>query len=298
VTLPPRNRIDLHCHTARSDGVLQPSDLLAAMREWGIMLACITDHDTLDGYRELIAAGEGDRHPRLLPGVEINSVASDVPGLWEGELHILGYGMDAGDAAFEAALAEQRRLRAQRTDMIVDRLRSLGMPVDEQLPGAIGPGVTSPGRPHLARALVAAGHAESVDDAMRRILARGAPGYVPRQGLGPREAIDAIRAAGGLASLAHFREAPGRPDVIDRLCDWGLGALEVYYISFDEATRAAVARVAADHGLVATGGSDYHGDSWTYEQAQAACHVSDDVGDAVLAALARHAMPGAEPVPR
>ncbi|HXQ96390.1 MAG TPA: hypothetical protein VN800_05650, partial [Candidatus Acidoferrales bacterium] len=107
-----------------------------------------------------------------------------------------------------------------------------------------------------------------------------------------------IRAAGGLASLAHFREAPGRPDVIDRLCDWGLGALEVYYISFDEATRAAVARVAADHGLVATGGSDYHGDSWTYEQAQAACHVSDDVGDAVLAALARHAMPGAEPVPR
>ena len=76
MTLPRRNRIDLHCHTARSDGVLRPSDLLAAMRDWGIALASITDHDTLDGYRELRAAGEGDGYPRLLPGVEINGVAT------------------------------------------------------------------------------------------------------------------------------------------------------------------------------------------------------------------------------
>ncbi|MGO9179193.1 MAG: PHP domain-containing protein [Candidatus Limnocylindrales bacterium] len=292
MTLPRRNRIDLHCHTARSDGVLRPSDLLAAMRDWGIALASITDHDTLDGYRELRAAGEGDGYPRLLPGVEINGVAHDAPGLWEAELHILGYGMDPDDATFEAVLADQRRLRAQRTDMIVERLRTLGMPVDEHLPRALGSEVTSRGRPHVARALVAAGHAESVEDAMRRILAHGAPGYVPRQGLNPREAIDAIRAAGGLASLAHFREAPDRPEVIERLCDWGLGGIEAYYVSFDETARAAVARVAAEHGLLATGGSDFHGDTWTYEQAQGACHVPDDVGEKLLAALAPHAAHG------
>ena len=285
MTTPRRNRVDLHCHTARSDGVLPPAELLDAMRRWGIALASITDHDTLDGYRELRAAGEGTEHPRLLAGVEINSIAHDVPGLREGELHILGYGMDPDDVSFEAVLASQRRLRALRAELIVERLRQLGMPVDEHLPEAMGPGVSAPGRPHIARALVAAGHAESVDDAMQRILARDAPGYVPRQGLGPREAIAAIRAAGGIAALAHFREAPERLDVIERLRDWGLGGLEAYYVAFDEATRAAVASVAAEHGLLATGGSDYHGDTWTYAQAQGMCRVPDSAGDALLAAL-------------
>ena len=295
MTTPRRNRVDLHCHTARSDGVLPPADLLDAMRRWGIALASITDHDTLAGYRELRAAGEGAERPRLLAGVEINSIARDVPGLWEGELHILGYGMDPDDASFEAALASQRRLRALRTELIVARLRELGMPVDEHLPGVMGQEVSAPGRPHIARALVAAGHAESVDDAMRRILARGAPGYVPRQGLGPREAIAAIRAAGGIAALAHFPEAPERLEVIERLRDWGLGGLEAYYVTFDGATRAAVARVAAEHGLLATGGSDYHGDTWTYAQAQGACHVPDEAGDALLAALGMPPLRGQAP---
>jgi 3',5'-nucleoside bisphosphate phosphatase len=292
VTLPRRNRIDLHCHTARSDGVLQPADLLAAMRDWGIALAAITDHDTLDGFREVRRQVAPGAFPRLLPGVEINSIARDIPALWEGELHILGYGMDPDDAAFEAALATQRRLREDRAGLIVERLRGLGMPVDEELPAAMGPGVSSPGRPHIARALVAAGHAESVDDAMRRILARGAPGYVPRQGLGPREAIDAIRAAGGIASLAHFREAAERPEVVTLLRGWGLGGLEAYYVSFDDAERAAVAAVAAANGLLATGGSDFHGDTWTYAEAQAACHVPDAAGEALLAALGQPALRG------
>jgi predicted metal-dependent phosphoesterase TrpH len=287
VTTPRRNRVDLHCHTARSDGLLEPTDLLEAMRRWGIRLAAITDHDTIDAYRELRAAGLGDISPRLLPGVEINSIAHDLPDLWEGELHILGYGMDPDDAAFEAALARQRALRSERAGRIVERLREIGMPVDDQLAATLGPGVSSPGRPHIARALVAAGHARDIDDAMTRILARGAPGYVPRQGLGPREAIDAIRRAGGIASLAHFREAPDRPDVVDRLAGWGLTGLEVHYVSFDSATRRRMAEFAAARGLLATGGSDYHGDTCTYDEAQRACDVPDAAGDALLAALGR-----------
>ncbi len=299
MTTPRRSRVDLHCHTARSDGVLEPSALLAAMREWGIAVAAITDHDTLDGYRELAATGgvstawrgvpthwaDAAPWPVLIPGVEINSVARDVPGLREGELHILGYGMDPADAAFEAALESQRRRRAARAEQIVERLRDLGMGIDEQLPEAMGPGVRSPGRPHIARALVSAGHAKSVDEAMTRLLGPGAPAYVPREGLDPHQAIDAIRAAGGIPSLAHFPEALERPEIVERLRAWGLGGLEAWYVSFDEALRARMARFAHDCGLLATGGSDFHGDTWTYEQSQAVCHVPDVAGDALLVAL-------------
>jgi predicted metal-dependent phosphoesterase TrpH len=286
MTTPRRTRVDLHCHTARSDGVLAPAQLLAAMRDWGIAVAAITDHDTLDGYRELEAAGQLHSSPWILPGVEINSIAHQDPDLWEGELHILGYGFDPAEPGLESALARQRQLRAERAERIVDRLRTMGLPVDEFLPQAMGPGVSAPGRPHIARALVAAGHAESVDDAMRRLLARGAPGYVPRQGLGTREAIEAIRSAGGIASLAHFPQATERVELVERLRGWGLGALEAYYVTFDETTRQRVAALAARMGLLATGGSDFHGDTLSYAETLGMCRVPDAAAEALLAALA------------
>jgi 3',5'-nucleoside bisphosphate phosphatase len=101
---------------------------------------------------------------------------------------------------------------------------------------------------------------------------------VPRTGLGPVEAIDAIRAAGGLPVLAHFSEAPARVDVLQELVDAGLGGLEVYYRSFDSATVFAVGEVAAALGLAATGGSDYHGDTGTYAEAHAGLWVPPEVG--------------------
>jgi hypothetical protein len=286
MTTPRRNRVDLHCHSARSDGVLEPRTLLDAMRRWGLHVASVTDHDTLAGYRELRAAGLTSGTPRLLAGVEINCLAPDMTGRPDGELHVLGIGVDPDDAEFEAVLAGQRAARQERAAEMVERLRAIGMPIDDALPEALGSGVVAPGRPHIARALVAAGFAESVDDAMRRILSPGAPAYVPRRGIGPRDAIEAIRRAGGVASLAHFREAPERRYLIARLMAWGLGALEVYYASFDEPTVSRMARFAAGLGLLATGGSDYHGDTWTYAQAQAATHVPDEVAGRLLAALA------------
>src|SRR5919106_3830758 len=136
MTTPRPNRVDLHCHTSRSDGVLPPLALHEQLRAAGMRLVAISDHDTLDGYRELRAAGLGERPspagPQLLPAVEINSIADEFPDLWEAELHILGFGVDPDDAAFEALLAAQREARRVRILEMVERLRGLGMPIDEQ----------------------------------------------------------------------------------------------------------------------------------------------------------------------
>ena len=122
---------------------------------------------------------------------------------------------------------------------------------------------------------------------MQELLARGKPGYVPRQGLGPRDAIEAIRAAGGLPALAHFADAPERRGLVAELVEAGLGGLEVHYRHFDAETVAAMAALAAELRLVPTGGSDYHGDGETYAEAHATLFVPDDDAVALFTALGR-----------
>jgi predicted metal-dependent phosphoesterase TrpH len=124
-----------------------------------------------------------------------------------------------------------------------------------------------------------------VDDAFHRYLEPGAPAYVRRSGMDTRTAIGAIGAAGGIASLAHSPWAPREPAVIDLLVGWGLRALEVHYPGWDEATIGAMADLARARGLLATGGSDYHGDDGDYATAQAQLHVPVEVGRSLLAAL-------------
>jgi predicted metal-dependent phosphoesterase TrpH len=278
---------DLHVHSRRSDGVMEPAALVEAAAAAGVRLLALADHDTLAGVRELRALDAASLPLELLPGVEINSVATGVDCLWEGELHILGLGLDPDDKAFEAALERQRRAREARTQLMLERLRKLGLPVDEDSPALQTAPGGSIGRPQVARSLVEAGHAASVDDAMKRLLARGRPAYVPRQGLGPVEAINAIRQAGGLAVLAHFPDAPQRRDLVEQLMAAGLGGLEVYYRKFDAGTVAAMAELAAELRLVPTGGSDYHGDGETYAEAHAGLFIPNQVGAGLLEALGR-----------
>ena len=274
---PSPSTIDLHTHTTRSDGVVPPVDLLRAAAEAGVRLLALTDHDTLAGYRDVIAAAVVPPGLTLVPGVEINAVVTRDLGLWEGELHILGLGMDPADEAFEATLATQRGRRRERFERTVARLRELDLPIDDHLLDLTGSEDDALGRPTVARALIGAGHADSVEDAFGRLLGWGKPGYVPRTGLGPVEAIEAIRAAGGLPVLAHFGEAPSRVEVVRELAEGGLGGLEVYYRSFDAATVFAVGEVAQALGLVPTGGSDYHGDTSTYAEAHAGLWVPPNV---------------------
>jgi 3',5'-nucleoside bisphosphate phosphatase len=294
VVPPGPSSVDLHTHSTRSDGVLEPKVLAAAAAAAGVRLLAIADHDTLAGYRGLTSE-EGRSLPdglRLLAAVEINAVTPpglDVP---DGELHMLGYGVDPDDDAFEAALARQRDARRIRFGRTVDRLRELGLPIDEQVARLDPSDEDALGRPTIARCLIDAGFATSVEDAFARLIGRGAPAYVARQGLGPVDAIGAIRAAGGLPSLAHFTEAPAHVPLLRELREAGLGGLEVYYRAFGAETVAALARVASSLALVPTGGSDYHGDGITYAEQHAGLWVPPEVGDGLLAALPARVFPG------
>ena len=291
VVPPEPSSVDLHAHSVRSDGVLAPSVLVAAVAAAGVRTFALTDHDTLAGYRELIAADALPAGLTLIPGVEINALVTQDLRLWEGELHILGFGMDPDDEVFESTLATQRDARRTRFTRTVALLREIGLPIDLQVEALEVGANDALGRPTIARALVAAGFAASVEDAFTRIIGHGGPGHVRREGLGPAAAIGAIRAAGGLPVLAHFREAPERIPLLRELQAAGLGGLEVHHRSFDGSAVEAVGAVARELVLEATGGSDYHGDLGTYADAHASLWVPAQVGTRLLAAL--HAQPGA-----
>jgi predicted metal-dependent phosphoesterase TrpH len=285
VVPPGPSAVDLHAHSTRSDGVLEPAILLGAAAAAGVTVFSLTDHDTLGGCRDVVSSGAVPEGLVLIPGVEINAVV-DRQDLWESELHILGFGMDLEDEAFESILGAQRARRRERFERTVVRLRELDLAVDEQLSKLDLRSDDALGRPTIARALVASGHATSVDDAFQRLVGRGCPAYVPRSGLGPVGAIEAIRAAGGLPSLAHFREGVARRDLVQELVDAGLAGLEVYYHSFDRPTTEAMAQLAASMGLLATGGSDYHGDTSTYAESHVRLWVPSEAGSALQAGLA------------
>ena len=288
VTPTEPSTIDLHTHTARSDGLLEPADLVAAAAAAGVRLLAITDHDTLAGVREVVAAGAVPAGLELLPGIELNAVVHDRPELMESEVHVLGLGVDLDDDELEATLELQRERRRVRFVAMVARLADLGLPIDDALAALPMTGDDDAlGRPRVARAMIAKGYVVSIEDAFERYLANGRAGYVPREGLGPIEAIKAIRAAGGLASLAHFSEAPVRMDVLRELQEAGLGGLEVYYRSFDAVIVRSMEAVAKVTSLVPTGGSDYHGDRETYAEAHARLDVPREIGDRIRAVLGR-----------
>ncbi len=281
--------VDLHTHTLRSDGILQPVELVRAAADAGIRTLSITDHDNLAAYRELVRGRAIPASVELIPGVEINALAAGIK-LEHGELHVLGFGMDPDDDAFEATLAAQRAQRRLRFERTVARLREIGLGIDEQIAHVDLTRDDALGRPTIGRALIAAGYATSVEDAFRRLIGSGGPAYIHRDGLGPRGAIEAIRRAGGVPVLAHFSEAPDQVPLLLELKEMGLAGLEVYYISYSPEVVVAVGTVAREFGLLATGGSDYHGDTATYAEVYASLRVPAEVAGPLRTAIA--AAPG------
>jgi predicted metal-dependent phosphoesterase TrpH len=246
--------IDLHLHTTASDGLCSPRQLVEEAAAAGITTLAVTDHDTMAAAAEVSALSSA-AGIRFVPGIEITAIENGA------DVHILGYFLDAGSPRLAAFLTVQRASRIRRVEAIAERLAALGVHIDVRplLEIAGRQDGTSVGRPQVARAIVAAGHAADTNDAFERWLGRGRPGFVPRSGATSEEVLAIIHEAGGLASLAH----PGVTTVDARLAAWrdaGLDALEAYHSEHHPDTRDRYLRLARDLGLLVTGGSDYHGD--------------------------------------
>ncbi len=289
----PVTRVDLHTHSRRSDGVLEPAALVAAAAAAGVRLLALTDHDTLAGVRELLGPGALPLPPgfELVAGIELSTTAGA-----DRELHLLGYGLDPDDEGLEARLASLRAERRRRFERIVDRLRAIGFPIDEALAGFDLAAIDALGRPTIARALVAAGHASSVADAFERFLGRGGPAYVPRPKLDPAAAIGLVREAGGFAVLAHPADVLPDDRLLAALAGAGLAGLEVYYRGYSPEVVATLAATARRHRLLATGGTDFHGDDGPYDLAARGIEVPLVVGRRFRTALGLRA--GAAPARR
>lgn len=247
-------RADLHTHSNASDGIHAPADLLRQASRRGLSVLALTDHDTTLG---LAAAAAEARLLRItfVPGIELST---DVE---RGEIHVLGYGIDPDATELQSTLERLRRSRETRAARILDRLRRLGIDLPDESIQPAEPGA-SIGRPHIAMALIAAGQASSVSDAFDRFLGQGKPAYVASERLKPADAVRLIRSAGGLPVLAHPFSSPGFPHTLPDLIAAGLGGLEVYYGEYDDDRRRVLADIAARHDLIATGGSDYHGEGF------------------------------------
>jgi hypothetical protein len=243
--------VDLHTHTTASDGTLRPSALVAEAAKRGVRVLAVTDHDTTDGLAEAIETAT--RYPPLtiVPGIEINC---DVEGA---EIHILGYCMDYEAEWFQDFCRAQREERRARVHRIAQRLAALGLPIDvERVFALVQEG--SAGRPHVARVMVERGHVKTVREAFDRYLAAGRPAHVPRKKLSPEDAVRLLRRAGGVPVFAH----PGlsdRDEIIPSLVAAGLMGIECYYSEHSAAQRGAYVDLCRRHGLLATGGSDFHG---------------------------------------
>jgi predicted metal-dependent phosphoesterase TrpH len=243
--------VDLHSHTTASDGTLAPRELVRLAARHGVRVLAVTDHDSTGGLAEAMDEAKSLPPLEVVPGLEINC---DVAGA---EVHVLGYCVDWEAAWFQEFLGAQREERRQRVYRIAARLAELGMPIDpEDVFALVKEG--SAGRPHVAQAMVDRGYVKSVREAFDRYLSMNGPANVPRRRFTPAEAVGVIRRARGVPVLAH----PGlanRDELIPELVEAGLLGLEAFYPEHSAGQITAYREMCACLGLIATGGSDFHG---------------------------------------
>ena len=243
---------DLHTHSTMSDGLLTPTDLVHQASEAGIKIMALTDHDSTDGLAEAMAAAAVHSDLTLIPGIELST---DVDG---GEVHVLGYFIDIDDPELQKLLASFRDDREARAMGMVERLGELGVPVEWGRVQEIA-GDGSIGRPHVAEALMERGHVASIREAFDRYIGRAGPAYVQRRKMAPIDAVEIIARFGGVSALAHPREAPDLHELLPGMVAAGLAGMEVHYGLYPETERRLLLEVAHRYGLLALGGSDYHG---------------------------------------
>jgi 3',5'-nucleoside bisphosphate phosphatase len=250
---------DLQSHSTHSDGALAPAEVVERAANAGVTLLALTDHDTVDGVPEALAAARAN-NIQLTPAVEMSAVHDA-----HEDLHILGYGLDHTDSTLLAALHDFRGDRVRRIFAMADRLRELGFALDD----AGFKDHEAPGRPHLADALLTNPananrlREEGIDGKnalFPAYLVPGAPGYVRRSRPTVEQAIDVIHAAGGLAVWAHpYWDVADPIPTLLAFAAFGVDGVEAFYPTFTAEQTAALHRAARERGLLTTGSTDFHG---------------------------------------
>ena len=244
-------RVDLHLHSTASDGSLSPSAVVWAARAGGLDVVAITDHDTCAGVPEALSALPEALH--VIPAIELSTTLDG------SELHILGYYIDPTDEKLVAHADHAITTRRTRVQRILELLRNynIHLTLEEVVASAEGnPRVL--GRPHIARALHKRGHVQSPAEAFDRFLGDAGPCFLPTELLHPRDAIVLIEQAGGIAMWAHPR-ADVLTRELPRMLEWGLRGLECFRPRASPDDVSAIRALAAQHDLLLSGGSDWHG---------------------------------------
>ncbi len=241
---------DLHLHSNFSDGTYTPEELAGHAKRCGLKAMALTDHDTMEGCPRLAAACQA-QGIEFVPGTELTTEYNAV------ELHLLGYLLDAYHPRLQEELVKFQAVRRQRVYQMVERLNGLEIPIQAEAVFALA-NCRSPGRPHVARALVQGGWCSSLDEAFERFLKKSRPAWVPKFKIGAAAAIALIHDAGGLAVMAH----PGlnhTDEIIPELVAAGLDGLECFHSKHSTTITQRYLEIADQHRLLVSGGSDCHG---------------------------------------
>ena len=247
--------IDLHTHSTASDGSMSPKSLVALAEKIGLRAMALTDHDTVDGLGEAIAAAES-LEVELVPGIELSCA---LPG---GTLHIVGLFVDHLDPGLSLRLERVMRMRNERNPRLAKRLAEIGVPVTmEEAAAASGTDVV--GRPHFAQVMIEKGYVADAGEAFTRYLGKDGLAHVEKERLNPDEAIALIAGAGGVPILAHPDQTKRTGDDLDALVwelkEMGLMGIETFCSPYHTQMVHDYSALAKRHGLLRSGGTDFHG---------------------------------------
>ncbi|MGZ8709797.1 MAG: PHP domain-containing protein [Thermoanaerobaculia bacterium] len=248
---------DLHTHTYHSDGTRSPREVIDVAKRHGLEIVAISDHDNLAAYFEIKSYAD-EQGVTLIPAVELSCAFEGV------DVHVLAYAFDPLDETVEAKLRHFRDTRERRGQAMVERLRTLGYEITAHRVEELAAG-GAVGRPHVARALVEAGYVPSVAGAFDTLLGTGKPGYVEKERFRISEAVSMIRSAGGVTSVAHPSSYPGHAQLVPRVLDSGVDAVEAIHPDVPDADREMYTNLARFRGKFITGGSDDHGEVKTVQ---------------------------------
>ncbi len=248
-------KTDLHTHTNASDGLHTPTRLIEIAKSNGVTIIAVTDHDTIAGHDEAVAAGKS-LGVRVIRGIEVSALSQ------KGEVHVLGYGIPPRAEIAPHALAtldNLRNVRKARAEKMLAKLAALGVQIPFDTVAQLA-GDAVIGRPHVARALLNGDYVQTIQEAFERYIGEGKPAYAPHEGLSPVEAVELIHALGGIAVMAHPALYIGDlPALLGELVAHGLDGIECRHPSATVEQSQQYAAFAHKHNLLISAGSDYHG---------------------------------------